>query len=223
MDAMTILALSACVLSAGVVYVVLKIDYSGRTQALTDQLLAEEAELNTVKKQLQGYTRYADYLTSVVPSLAERLKPPVLTITREFTQVDVVAKAKYKLRADVTLVSKYKVTFGFALDMTPALVALTQHTNGVAAKLNRPTLTGEPKVELLAQQVISAQPPTDDRALLAEARANFQATLRTTAAALCDDPTVRGACKLKFIETLRDTLAQQPGVRQVPALFVEFR
>jgi len=121
------------------------------------------------------------------------------------------------------VVSKYKVTFGFALDMNPALVAVTQHSNGIAAKINRPTLAGDPKVELLAQQVLSAVPPTDDRALLAEARANFEASLRTTSAKLCDDPTVRGVCKLRFMETLRDTLAQQPGVRQVPALFVEFR
>jgi len=220
---MTILAISACILSAGVVYVVLKIDYSGRTQALSDQLLKEETELTSVKKQLQGHTRYADFLTSVAPLLAAGLKPPVLTITREFTQVDAVVKEKYKLRADVTVVSNYKVTFGFALDMTPALVSLTLHSNGLAAKINRPTLAGDPKVELLVQQVLSAVPPSDDRALLAEARATFEASLRTTSAKLCDDPTVRGVCKLKFMETLRDTLAQQPGVRQVPAMFVEFR
>jgi len=223
LDTTIILAVVACLVSAGVVYVVLQIDYSGRTQVLTDLLHKEEAELSAVRNKLQGYTRYADHLEAVVPLLAGYLKPPVAVIVREFTQVDAVAKEKYKLRADVTVVSKYKVTFGFALDMTPALVTLTPHSNGIAAKINRPTLAGEPKVELLAQQVLSAVPPTDDRALLAEASANFQTSLRTTAAKLCDDPSVRGLCKLKFMETLRDTLAQQPGVRQVPALFVEFR
>ncbi|MDD5030552.1 MAG: hypothetical protein PHH58_13815, partial [Rhodoferax sp.] len=174
-------------------------------------------------KQLQDYTRYNDYLGSVVPLLADRLKSPVVTITRDLTQVDTVGKEKYKLRADVTVVSKYKLVFAFALDLSPSAVALTPHSNGIAVKLNRPTLAGEPKVELQSQQVLSAQPPTDDRALLAEASANFQATLRSTAAALTSDETVRGLCKLKVMEALRDALAQQPGVRQVPALFVDFR
>ncbi len=222
MDVMTMMVIAGCILSAGVVYVVLKVDHSARAQTLQDEILALQTEAADQKKRLQDCTRYSDYVAQLPTLLADKFKAPAVKLSREMTHAECIVKEKYKLRADVVIVSKYQVDFAFMLDANALSVAA--HTNGLALKVSRPTLAaGEPALKLLSQQVISANAVSDDRALLAEADANFRTSVRTLARNLVASEQVLALCRLRVAEAARDALAVQPGVRQVPALFVDFK
>jgi hypothetical protein len=64
---------------------------------------------------------------------------------------------------------------------------------------------------------------SDERAALAEARTQFTERARRYGTAMSTESTVQAICKLKASESLRDALAKQPGVRHLPAIFVDFR
>jgi hypothetical protein len=221
MDPMTIFALSAGVLSTLMVYVAMKVSHFGASQALTDKLLKLETDLAAAKKTLQGYTHYATCLDASRQGAAELLKAPVLKITREYTQVETLAKEQHALKADATLIVKYAVEFGFAMDVSPAGLVLAELANGVSLRISRPTLLGEPRIMTLSSQVISSFDLPDKALTLAEAYTRFVPLARVFGANLRTEEAVLNLCKLKAMEATRDALASQPGVRHVPAIFCE--
>lgn len=221
MDTMTVLAITACVLSAGIVYVMLKIDFSAKTQKLDDALLALQTESVKIKKSLKDCTHYNEYLVHIPNLVSDRLKAPAVKISREMTHAELVTKERHKLRDDVVVISKYQVEFGFTLDAGE--MALKAHTNGLAIKLSRPLAVAEPVTKLIAQQVICASAIADDRALLAAIDSQFQSKVRALARGMAGSEEVLSLCRLKVTDAVRDVLIAQPGVRLVPAMFVDFK
>lgn len=223
MEPMTIFAISGCILSAGIVYVVLKITHSGESQALVDQLLKVQAESSAVKKNLLGYTKYTDYIEAGLQAMTDQLKSPVVKVLREYAHTEKISKDKFKLKADATVIVMYAVEYSLRLDVSPAGLVLTQAANGLSLKLGRPTLLGEPLIKTLSHHLISSAELPDVNAVLVEIHSNFSVLARTYGAALTNDESVRAECKLKALECLRDSLAKQPGVVHVPAIFVDFK
>lgn len=223
MEPMTIFAIAACLLSAGIVYVVLHVRQFGENQAAADKLLKAQTETAQVNKRLQGYTAYADHLEASKRLLADLLKPPLSKVTREYVHVEQVAKEKYKLKADATVVIKYSVEFGFGIDLNTAGPELIDAANGVGLKIARPTLVGEPAVKTLSHQVISAAELPDAKVVLSDVHATFAVLARRYGTAISAEEGVRAVCRLKALEGLRDILAKQPNVLHVPAVFVDFK
>ncbi len=223
MEPMTIFATAAGVLSTLMVYVALKVSHLGESQVLADKLLKADADLAAAKKTLQGYTHYAACLDGARQTAADLLKAPVLTLTREYVQVQALEKDKYKLKADVTVVVKYAAEFAFAMDVSPAGLALAELANGVSLKISRPTLVGEPKIKTLSSQVIGTVELPDKPAVLADLQAQFAPQARVYGSTLAGEEAVRNLCKLKAMDAARDALAKQPGVRHVPAVFTDAR
>ncbi|MCB8746743.1 hypothetical protein LHU53_07460 [Rhodoferax sp. U2-2l] len=220
---MTIFAIAGGILSTLMVYVVMKVSQFGQNQAMSDQLLKVETERATAKKTMLGYTHYAKCLEASRQTAADALRSPVVILTREYTQVELLNRDTYHLQADVTVVVKYAVEFAFALDVSPAGLALSELANGVSLKVTRPTLAGEPKVKTLSSQVIGHADLRDKSGVLADLQAQFVQLARGYGTAMSTEEAVRNLCKLKALEAARDALAAQPGVRHVPAVFAELR
>jgi len=223
MEPMTIFAIAGGILSTLMMYVVMKVSHFGQNQAMSDQLLKVETELATAKKALLGYTHYTKCLEASRQTAADALRSPVVTLTREYTQVQLLSRDTYQLKADATAVVKYAVEFAFALDVSPAGLALSELANGVSLKVNRPTLAGEPKVKTLSSQVIGSTDLPNKSRVLADLQAQFVPLARGYGTAMSTEEAVRNLCKLKALEAARDALAAQPGVRHVPAVFAELR
>lgn len=223
MEPITIFAISAGVLSTVMVYVVMKVSHFGASQALADKLLKVETEAAITKKKLDGYTHYATCLAASRQAAADALKAPVLTLTREYVQVEKLAVGKYGLKADTTAVVRYAVEFSFALNVTPAGLALAEATNGVSLKIARPSLFGDPKIKLLSSQMISPVHVPDKQTVLADLQAEFAPQAQGYGTAMAVEETVRHLCKLKAMDAVRDALAKQSGVRHVPAVFAELK
>lgn len=223
MEPMMIFALTGVVLVGGMVYVILKVQHFGETQALADQLLLAQAETATTKKELSGYTQYVKELDAAQQALAARLKQPIATVVREYVHVELVDREKYALKVDLTAIVRYSVEFALGLDVIPSALMVAPVTSGVSLKVNPPSMLAEPKIRAVSHQLIGAVDLANKPGLLADLQARFAPQARSYGAALCAEEAVRALCKLKAQEALRDTLAQQAGVRHLPAIFTEFK
>ncbi|MBB1075560.1 hypothetical protein HUU62_14195 [Rhodoferax sp. 4810] len=223
MEPMTIFALTGAVLAAAMVYVVLKVRHYGESQTLADGLLKAQTETANVKKKLLGYTQYASHLDTSRQTTADVLKAPVLSVTREYVQVEQLTREKNAIKADATVIVRYAVEFALALDVSPAGLTVSEFSNGVSLKLSRPGLLGEPKIKTLSHAVVSTADLPDKHATLAQLHERFVSQAKAYGMAVCAEEVVRSACKLKALEALRDTLAKQPGVAHVPAVFAEMK
>ncbi|HEY8907273.1 MAG TPA: hypothetical protein VIM63_14685 [Rhodoferax sp.] len=223
MEPMTIFALSGAVLAAAMVYVVMKVRHFGESQTLADQLLKAQTEMAIVKKKLLGYTQYAEYLEASRQFSADLLKAPVLSVSREYVQVKKLTLDKQLVKADATVIVRYAVDFALALDVSSAALSVSELANGVCLKLGRPSVVGTPKIKILSHVVVSTADLLDKNATLAELQTEFAHQANAYGSTLCTEETVRIACKMKALEALRDSLAKQPGVAHVPAVFVEMR
>jgi len=223
MEPMTIFAISGCLLSAGMVYVVLKVTHAGESQTLADQLLKVQAELAATKKKLLGHTKFAEHIEGSKPALADVFKAPVVKVLREYVHVEKLAKDTHKLKADATVIVKYAVEFAFALDVSADGLVVAELANGASLKINRPTLLGSPTVKTLSDQVISAADLPDKSVVLADIHSKFAALTRNYGLAMCAEEGVRSHCKMKAMEGLRDVLAKQAGVTHPPAVYVDFK
>lgn len=223
MDSVIILAIAACLLSGGVVYVVMQVRHFGANQEEAEKLLKAQSETAAIKKKLLGYTRYVDYLETSKKALADQLKPPVAKIVREYVHVVQVPKDQFKLRADATAVITYSVEFNFAMDVNPESLEVMALANGVGLKIRSPVLMGEPVVKPLSHQIISTTGVQDEKAVLADIHPKFALLASRYGTAMSTEAPVRAMCKLKALECLRDALAKQSGAQHLPAIFVDFK
>jgi hypothetical protein len=223
MDPTVIFAIAGCLLSAGMVYVALKVLHFGETQEIAAKLSKLQLEADALKKKLAGYTKYLDGLEAGKMSLADALRPPVAKVVREYVFSTNLSKEEFHLVADATAIVTYSVEFGFNIDVSAAALELKPVANGLGLRINRPVLAGDPLIKTLSHRVISAISIANDTLLLPAIQSKFVELARRYGTAMSSEPTVLAACKLKAMEALRDALAAQPGVRQPPAIFVDFK
>ena len=223
MQPMTILAIAACLLVAGLVYVVLKVQHFGESQEAGDQLLKAQTETARINKTLKGFTCYRDFLQVGRQALRDQLRPPIAKVTRQYVHMEPIARDKFKLAEDATVVIHYDVEFSFAMDMGEAGVEVTDADNGIGLKISRPALTGEPQIKTVSAKVLSRMAVPDEKPLLDHAHAEFVQLTRRYASLISTEETLRALCKMKALDCLRDALTSQPGVKHVPAIFVDFK
>lgn len=223
MDSVTIFFIVGCLLTAGMVYVVLQVRHFGEAKTVADQLLKAQTEAETSKKKLAGYTKYADCLEACKLALIEQLKSPTAKVVREYVHVAQLSKDEFKLKADATVIATYAVEFCFGVDASPAGLELTAAANGLGLKMGRPRLEGEPVVKLVSHQVVSSAELADEKVALAQVHTKFAELTRRYGMVMSSEAGVQALCKLKALESLRDALARQSGVRHLPGIFVDFK
>jgi hypothetical protein len=223
MDVFTIFSIAGCLLSAGIVYVVLQFRHFEQNQAISNQILKAQTEATVNKKKLQGYTKYADYMEAVKLAVSSGAPSLGAKVVRDYVHVENLPKAQYKLIADAKLIIKYQVEFTFGVDLGANAFEVVDGANGIGVKVKRPTLSVAPTVKPLSHEFISAQSLPDEKQALALAHQNFAEIARHYGTVMATEEAARSICKLKLIEFFRDFLAKQPGVQHVPAIFVDYK
>lgn len=223
MEPITIFVIAAGALSTLMVYVAMKVSHFGENKVLADQLLEAKTDAENSKKKLAGYTQYTEGLEAARQTAADRLKASPARVVREYTHVAALAKAKYNLKSEATVVVKYSVEFSFGLDTSPNGLVVAPATNGVSLTLRSPTPVGDPKIKTVSHQVISAHELPDRQTVLADVQALFVPLAYGYGLALSSEDAVRALCTLKAEVALRDALGQQKGVRHLPAIFCSYK
>lgn len=221
MDATLIFAIAACLMSAGVVYVVLNVRQYGENQAAAERLLKAQTEISLVKTKLAAYTAYTKQLEPALRALADQMRAPQARFWRDYVYAEALPIDLYKLKSKATVVNKYAVEFCFGVDVSS--LELTAVAGGVSLRMTRPYLVGEPIVNTQSQQIFSISAIPDEKAVMADLDAKFVEQAKAYGTAVSTEDAVRAQCKLKALEFLRTILSQQPGVEHVPAIFVEFK
>ncbi len=223
MDPVVIFAISGCLLSAGIVYVMLKVSHFGETQAVADQLSKAHVVAEGLKKKISGYTKYAECLDAAKLALAEQLKPPVAKIVRDYVYSTELGKEEFHLVADATAIMTYSVEFSFTVDASANALELKPLDNGVSLRINRPVLAGDPVIKPQSERLMSAISIPNESALMPAVHSRFADFVKRNGNVMSSEPTVQAMCKLKALECLRDALAKQPGVLHLPGIFVDFK
>jgi hypothetical protein len=223
MDPVVIFAISGCVLSAGIVYVVQKVNHFGETQAVADRLSKAQVSVEGLKQKLLGYTKYTECLEAGKLAMLDLLKPPLAKVVREYVYSTELGKEEFHLVADATAIMSYSVEFNFAVDASGSGLELKPLDNGLSLRINRPVLAGEPLIKPQSHQLISAISIPNEHLLLPAIHGRFTDVAKRYGTIMSSEPTVQAACKLKALECLRDALAKQPGVIHLPAIFVDFK
>ena len=223
MDTTIIFVLTACFFGAGLVYVFLAVRHHGESQLFVDKVNAAEAKIAATKKLLLGYTCYADHMEACKNALADQIKPPMARVVREYVHTEKLVKDQHKLKSNATVVATYKVEFAFGMDLSATALEVVDAANGIGLKMPRPSLLGTPVVKLQSHQIVCATDVTEPQDILAEVNVKFALLARRYGAAMATEDALRAQCKLKVLETYRDLMAQQNGVRHVPAIFAEFK
>jgi hypothetical protein len=223
MDTTTIFVLTSCFFGAGLVYVFLAVRHHGESQLFVDKVQAAEVQAAATKKLLLGYTCYVDHLEACKKAMGDQIKSPMAKVVREYVHTEKLAKDQHKLKSDATVVATYKVEFAFGMDLSAAALEVVDAANGIGLKMPRPSLLGEPVAKLQSHQIVCATDVPEPQAIVAEVNAKFAVLARRYGSAMATEEALRAQCKLKVLETYRDLMAKQNGVRHVPAIFADFK
>ena len=223
MEPMTIFVMAAGVLSTLMVYVAMKVSHFGENKVLSDELLKAKTDAENSKKKLAGYTQYAEHLEAARQSAADRLKAVPVRVLREYSHVVALSKSKHNLKSEATVIVKFAVEFSLSLDTSASGLVVAPASNGVSVTLKPPSPVGDPKITTVSHQVISAHELPDRQMALADIQSQFLPLAYGHAQSLCNEEAVRALCSFKAEIALRDALAQQPGVRHLPAFFCSYK
>lgn len=223
MEPITIFVLAAGILSTLMVYVAMKVSHFGESKVLSDELLKIKTDAENSKKKLAGYTQYAEHLEAARQTAADRLKASPVRVLREYSHVVALSKSKHNLKSEATVIVKYAVEFSLGLDTGPNGLVVAPAANGVSVTLKPPSPVGDPKITTVSHQVISANELPDRQMALADIQSQFLPLAYGHAQSLCAEESVRALCTLKAEIALRDALAQQAGVRHLPAFFCSYK
>lgn len=223
MEPVVIFAIAGCLLSAGVMYVVLDYRHYGTRQNASNTLLGVQTELAVLQKKLSGYTKYGDYLSGGQQALTSQMKIFTARVMREYVHIENIPKDTLKLKSDATIIIRYSVDYTFSINLSPENFTLVATTAGLDLTLGRPALVGAPVVKALSFEIPTVGVLPDDKAAVADAQKKLPELAQRYSSAVAAEETTRALCAQKISNFLRDFLTTQPGVRHLPLISVIFK
>ena len=221
MEPLTIFLIAAVILLAAIGYVVLQVRHYGESQQAANKLLQIQTELETTKTKLQGYTKYADFLSTGKLAVAAMVKP--VKLVRDYVHVERIPKDMLRIKADATIVVKYSLEFTLGIDLQPDTIELLEGSNGLGVKIPRPTLQAPPVIKSSSHEVTNGEGLPDIKGILADIHQKIAVTAKRYGNTVAAEEVVLALFKVKLAECFRDFLEKQPGVRHTPAVFAEYR
>lgn len=217
------LLVAGCFLSAASVFIFMQFRRYDEQQESAVNIRKANTELEACQTKLLGYTKFADYLTAGKQNLTDQAASLNVSVLRDYTCLERFTKDKHRLKADVWVVGRYSVAFSFAADLKADSLELVVEPPGIQIKCGQPVMVGSAVVKNAAHEVSVSEILIDERAAFAEVQQKFMNLTHRHGAVVAREDAVRALCKTKIVDCLRDYLAKQPGVKQVPTIVVVFR
>ena len=223
MENMGVLAVAGCIISAAAVFVFMQFRRYEEQQDASNKILKATTDFESTKTKLLGYTKFNDSLPAVKPHLVQHAKSLVANVVREYVHLERFGKDKHKLKSDVIVIGKFTVEFCFAIDLKPDRFEIEAEGAGISIKCGQPTLISPPVTKSASHEVSVPGVLADERATFIEVNQKFNELAQRYGLAVAREDAVRALCKAKLVDALRDFLANEPGVRQIPTIVVVFR
>lgn len=217
MDTAVIIGLAVAILCAGGVYVVMEYLHFGERQKAGNLLLKHQTEAATVRKELEGYTKYASYLAAAKTHLIDNAKGLQAKVVREHLHAETFNREARTIKAPVTILQRYHVEaqFGFDLkagnfELIAAPTALEVHMRG------KPSLQGIANARPLSHEITNEGVLENEPVAVKQLQQKLIVTAQKQAEAMVAEEAVCILCERKVADALRALLITQAGVRQVP-------
>ena len=130
--------ITACLVCAAAVYVTAEYRRHGEQQAGMSKFLGAQADTAAVRKEMAGYTKYADYLGGARAALVDRAKTAPVKVLREYVYIENVEKEKPRQKLVVTVVVRYTAEFVCAADPKPDSFEVTAAGASVQLRMASP-------------------------------------------------------------------------------------
>lgn len=223
MDTGMILAIALGLLCGGCVYVFLEYRHFGERQSATDRLLKIQAEHSATRKELLGYTRYADDLAATRTMLADNQRTVAARVAREFTHVEIIPREPLRLKSIVTVVVRYTVEGTFGMDLKLDSCEVLRTDAGIELRVRKPTLMGFPTAKLLSAEIVQEGVLPNEPVTLHEIQQKLPALAQRHGDAMATEDVVRALCEKKLVDAVRNFLGKQPGVKHLPFIAVVYK
>lgn len=219
MDTALIIGIASALLLAAGVYVVMEYHHFGERQKVGSQLLKHQTEAAAVRKELVGYTKYAEYLPQAKVHLADNAKGLQAKIQREFTYVESFNREAKSSKPPVSIIQRYLVEANFAFDLRPGSFELVGAPGGLEVQLHgKPTLQGIANARPVAHEVTNEGVLENEPVTVKQIQQKLIGIAQKHGEAMALEDATCALCERKLAETLRALLLTQAGVRQVPAI-----
>ena len=217
------LAVAGSIISAVAVFVFMQFWRYDEQQEASKKILKATTDFEATKTKLLGYTKFEEYLAAAKQHLTEQSKLMAVNVLRDYVHLERILKDKHKLKSDVLVIGKFTVEFCFAIELKPDGFEIVAEGTGLCIKCSQPVQNTAPVIKSSSHQVSIAEVLVNDRATFNEVNQKFADLAQRYGLAVAREDAVRALCKAKLVDGLRDFLAKQPGVRQIPTIVVVFR
>ena len=218
-----ILGLMVLCIGAGGAYVLMEYRAFGERESAQKKLNGVQSTLNAVKKELSGYTKYADFLVSAKPIMLDKKKSMHAKVNRELSHVENIPKDPPRIKNIVTIVVKYNAEFVFEVDLKPESFDIVLTNNGIQIQVNKPSLVGLPVVKITSNEIPLIDTLEDEKPYIHEIQKKLPPIAYAYGPLLAMEECVRAFSEKKLIECLREYLMAQAGVKKVPVISVAFK
>lgn len=219
MDTALIIGIAAAFLCAAGVYIVMEYRHFGERQKIGNHVLKIQTEANAVRKELVGYTKYAELLAQAKTALADSARSLHAKVQREYTHVEVMGKGTKSLKPPVCIIQRYVVDAVFAFDLKPENFQLVASPGGLEVQLSgKPTLQGIANARPLGHEISNEGVLENEPVAVKQVQQKLIAIAQKQAEAIGTEDAVTVLCERKVADALRALLITQAGVRQVPTI-----
>lgn len=219
MDTAVIIGIAAALLCAGGVYVVMEYHHFGERQKVGKEVLKHQTEAAAIRKELVGYTKFAEYLPQAKAHLIDHARELQAKVVREYTYTETFNREAKTLKAPVTVIQRYNVEAQFAFDLKQGGFELVATAAGLEVHLHaKPALQGIANSRPVAHEITNEGGLENEPVTVKQIQQKLIAIAQKQAEAIATEDALCALCERKLAESLRALLITQAGVKQVPAI-----
>lgn len=219
MDTPVIIGIAVALLCAAGVYVIMEYHHFGERQKVGNQLLKHQTEASAVRKELAGYTKFAEYLPQSKTHLADNAKSLQAKIVREFVYTETLNRESKTIKAPVTIIQRYNVEAQVGFDLKSGNFELLATPAGLEVQLHgKPMLHGIATARPVAHEITNEGVLENEPVAVKQIQQKLIALCQPQGEAIAAEDATCALCERKLAETLRALLITQSGVKQVPAI-----
>lgn len=219
METAVIIGIAVAILCAAGVYVVMEYRHFGERQKAGNLLLKHQTETAAVRKELEGYTKYASYLGAAKTHLCDNAKGLQAKVVREYTYAETFHRDAKPPKAPVTILQRYHVEAVFGFDLKPGSFELIAAPTALEVHLHaKPSLQGIANARPLSHEITNEGVLENEPVSVKQVQQKLIAIAQKQAETIGAEDATTVLCERKVADSLRALLITQAGVRQVPTI-----
>jgi hypothetical protein len=192
-------------------------------QDLVARLHTVEQTLSQTKKELIGFTRYTDYLSTTKKAMAEQSKFLAAAVDREYVHVEHIERSKFWVKSDATIILKYAVEYSVGFDLRPDSFAVGADESGIVVTIGRPQLVASPSIRIISHEIPDKGAMIDEKTAVIQLQQQLNEIAKSKGQEIVREDAVVALCEKKLAAFLQDFLSRQANIKVVPAVRFSYR